>query len=193
MTPRSSLPSLSLSSKVSDRVLVDAAVAGDRTAFETLVLRHGPVLHRYARRMLRDEGAVHEVVQDTFVSAWRQLSSFRGDSAVRTWLFAICSRKVIDSTRVKHAQPVDDKLLQPLADPRAVDPFEFASNAEFVEALEAALAELPLRQRASWVLREIEGHTFPEIGAALGVSPDAVRGQHRRARAMLSQRLMRWR
>lgn len=108
MTPRSSLPSLSLSSEVSDRMLIDAAVAGDRTAFETLVLRHGPVLHRYARRMLRDEGAVHEVVQDTFVAAWRQLSSFRGDSAVRTWLFAICSRKVIDSTRVKHAQPVAD-------------------------------------------------------------------------------------
>lgn len=121
-------------------MLVDAAVAGDRTAFETLVLRHGPVLHRYARRMLRTRARS--------TRSYRTRSSRRGDNcpaseatAVRTWLFAIRSRKVIDSTRVKHAQPVDDKLLQPLADPRAVDPFEFASNAEFVEALEAALAE----------------------------------------------------
>ena len=180
--------------QMSDRVLMAASASGDRMSFEALVRRHGPALHRYARRMLRDEGDVAEVVQDTFVSAWRQLGTFRGDAAVQTWLFTICSRKVIDSRRVKRAQPLDDRLLEPLAGTgTAVDPFAFASNSAFMAALELALGELPPRQRASWVLREVESLTFPEIGVVLALSPDAVRGHHRRARAMLSERLRSWR
>lgn len=179
---------------ISDRVLLDAAALGDRLSFESLVHRYGPQLHRYARRMLRDEGDVVEVVQDTFVAAWGQLGTFRGDAAVQTWLFTICSRKVIDSRRLKRAHPLDDRLLEPLAgSATTVDPFAFASNSAFVAALEVALAELPPRQRASWVLREVDTLTFPEIGVVLALSPDAVRGHHRRARAMLGQRLRRWR
>ena len=176
-----------------DRVLLDAAVAGDRFAFEALVRRHGPALHRYARRMLRDEGDIADVVQDTFVAAWRQLATFRHDAAVQTWLFTICSRKIVDSRRVRRANPIDDRLLGPLADTTAVDPFVFASNAAFLAALDVALAELPPRQRASWVLREVEMLTFPEIGVVLALSPDAVRGHHRRARVTLSERMRRWR
>ncbi|GGG20094.1 putative RNA polymerase sigma factor [Rhodococcoides trifolii] len=177
---------------VSDRVLLDLSAAGDRTSFEQLVRRHGPSLTRYARRMLRDEGDVSEVVQDTFVVAWKQSSSFRGESTVRTWLFSICSRKIVDSRRVKRAQPMPDWLLEPAHVGRALDPHVFASNQEFVSALEKALAELPPRQRASWVLREIEGMTFPQIGVALSLSADGVRGHHLRARNALSLRMARW-
>jgi RNA polymerase sigma-70 factor (ECF subfamily) len=179
--------------RLGDRVLIDAAAAGDRQSFETLVLRYGPALHRYTRRMLRDEGDAAEVVQDTFIAAWRQLGTFRGEASVQTWLFAICSRKIVDSRRMRRAQPIDDRLLEPLAETSAsADPFAQASNSEFLAALEIALAELPARQRASWVLREIEQMTFADIGAALALSPDAVRGHHRRARTTLSQRLRRW-
>ncbi|MEU0493970.1 sigma-70 family RNA polymerase sigma factor [Mycobacterium sp. NPDC006124] len=177
-----------------DRALVDSAVLGDGQAFETLVLRYGPALHRYARRMLRDAGDVEEVVQDTFVAAWRQLASFRGDSSIQTWFFAICSRKIADTHRVKRNLPVDDRLMEPLvlSSPRE-DPFVVASNAEFLSALEAALAELPPRQRATWVLREIEAMSFVDVGTVLSLSPDAARGHHRRARATLGDRLARWR
>ncbi|MDG4663742.1 sigma factor [Mycobacterium sp. 236(2023)] len=67
-----------------DRVLAAAARAGDEAAFESLVRRHGPALYRYTRRMTADADAVNDIVQDTFVSAWRQIGTFRGDSAVRT-------------------------------------------------------------------------------------------------------------
>ena len=70
-----------------DTATVDAAILGDREAFESLVHYYGPALHRYARRMLADEGDILEVVQDTFVAAWRRLDSFRGESSMRTWLF----------------------------------------------------------------------------------------------------------
>lgn len=176
-----------------DRELAAAAAAGDRDAFEQLVRRHGPALYRYARRMVRDEHAVPDIVQETFVAAWRQIGGFRGDAGVRTWLFAICQRKVVDSHRVKRAVPIDDRLLDP-ADPSATaDPFAAASNAAFIAALEDALSELPPRQRAVWILREVEELTFPEIGTILAVSPDGARGHHHRARATLQQRLQRWR
>lgn len=178
---------------LADTVLIDAAVAGDRASFEILVRRHGPALHRYARRMLRDDGDAAEVVQDTFVSAWKQLGSFRRDAAVSTWLFVICAHKIIDSRRVRRATPIDDRLFDPIDTDRAHDPFISASNTDFVAALDRALAELPARQRASWILKEVETKSYPEIGRILSLSADAVRGHHRRATVTLRQRLDRWR
>ncbi|QNG20068.1 sigma-70 family RNA polymerase sigma factor [Rhodococcus triatomae] len=182
------------SEAASDRDLVDAARLGDRGAFEDLVRLNGPLLYRYARRMVTDEGVAAEVVQDTFVAAWRQLTDFRGESSFRTWVFSICSRKITDSRRVKRAQPIDDQLLVPLLPTeRDADPMVVVQNSAFLEALELALAELPPRQRACWVLREVEQMTFPQIGEILSMSPDSARGHHHRARTTLGQRLMRWR
>lgn len=176
-----------------DREVTAAAAAGDVAAFETLVIRHGPALYRYARRMTRDEAAVADIVQETFVAAWRQIDRFRGESGVKTWLFAICARKVVDSHRVKRAEPLDDRLLDPADPSPTADPFATVTNAEFLAALESALGELPPRQRAVWVLREVEELTFPQIGEILNLSSDGARGHHHRARATLQQRLQRWR
>ena len=179
--------------EVDERELAAAAAAGDRSAFEALIRRHGPALHRYARRMTRDEAAVQDIVQETFVAAWRQIDRFRGDSSPRTWLFAICSRKVADSHRVKRAIPLDDRLIDPVDPSAASDPFASLSNIEFLGALEEALAELPPRQRAVWMLREVEELTFPQIGTILSLSADGARGHHHRAKTTLQQRLQRWR
>lgn len=178
-----------------DEALRIAAVVGDREAFDVIVTRYGPVLYRYARRMLASESDVADVVQDTFVAAWRQIPGFRGASSLRTWLFAICNRKIADTHRLRRAKPVEDWMLEPLAGPDTVavdDPFTATSNAAFLEALEAALAELPVRQRAVWMMREIESMTFPEIGEVLELSPDAVRGHHLRATKSLRVLLRRW-
>ncbi len=176
-----------------DDALRIAAAIGDREAFDTIVIRYGPVLYRYARRMLADEADVADVVQDTFVAAWRQIGAFRGASSLRTWLFAICYRRIADTHRLKRAKPVEDWVLEPLAGPNtAADPFTAASNAAFLHALEESLSELPVRQRAVWMMREIEQMTFPEIGEVLSLNPDAVRGQHLRATKALRVLLRRW-
>jgi RNA polymerase sigma-70 factor (ECF subfamily) len=178
---------------VSDDVLCTVAALGDREAFEVIVSRYGPSLYRYCRRMLSTEADVADVVQDTFIAAWRQLGSFRATSSLRTWLFAICSRKIVDTRRIRRAQPIDDRLLEALPDEVGLsDPFAAASNSAFLAALEKALDELPARQRAAWVMHEIELMTFPEIGPVLHISPDAVRGHHHRATATLRLRLRRW-
>lgn len=176
-----------------DRVLAAAARAGDEVAFESLVRRHGPALYRYARRMTRDTDTVNDIVQETFVAAWRQIANFRAESSVRTWLFAICARKVVDSHRVKKAIPIDDRLIEPVDTDRGSDPFAAASNSAFLDAMELALGELPPRQRSVWLLREVERLTFPQIATILNLSPDGARGHHHRARTTLQQRLVQWR
>ena len=176
-----------------DEALRASAVVGDREAFDAIVNRYGPVLYRYARRMLAYEADVPDVVQDTFVAAWQQIGAFRGSSSLRTWLFAICYRKIADTHRLKRARPVEDWVLEPLAGPdTSADPFTAASNAAFLDALELALGELPVRQRAVWMMREVEQMTFPEIGEVLHLSPDAVRGHHLRAVKTLRVLLRRW-
>jgi RNA polymerase sigma-70 factor, ECF subfamily len=174
-----------------DRTLAAAAALGERSAFETIVHRYGPMLYGYVRRMVSDQDAVADVVQETFVAAWRQMDSYRGDASLKTWLFRICDRKIIDSRRVRYAEPIDDRLLEPM-EAAAADPAIVVSNTEFLAALERALTELPVRQRAVWILREIDGLTFPQIGVALTLSSGAVRGHYHRAQAMLRQRMQRW-
>ena len=178
--------------EVNDAALARAARVGDREAFETIVHRHGPSLYRYARRMLTDDGDVQEVVQDAFVGAWRDFEHYRGQSSLRTWLFGITAHKAVDRARKARAQPIDDRVLQTKPTGPASDPHIHMSQAEFLQALERALAELPYRQRACWLLREVEGMSQVQIGHILGVSPGAVRGQLHRARANLAERMVSW-
>ena len=98
-------------------MLCTAAALGDREAFDVLVARYGPPLYRYGRRMLNaeaDVADVADVVQDTFIAVWQHLGSFRGTSSLHTWIFAICSRKIVDSRRIRRAEPIDDRLLEAL-------------------------------------------------------------------------------
>lgn len=175
-----------------DRVLVSAAALGDTDAFEQIVARYGPEMLRYARNMLSDEGAAEEVVQDAFVAAWKGLDSFRGDSKLRTWLFSMVSHKVVDHRRRKSMAPAEDWVFERRSTDSNADPEKRATNDDFMRDLGLALSELPYRQRACWLLREVEGMTHPEIGQIMTLSAGAVRGQLVRARATLSERLASW-
>lgn len=177
----------------SDAVLVSAAALGETDAFEEIVGRYGPEMLRYARNMLSDRGAAEEVVQDAFVAAWRGLDTFRGDSALRTWLFALVSHKVIDHRRRRSVPPAEDWVFERPSAGAGSDPQAAVESDSFLAELGVALAELPHRQRACWLLREVEGMTHPEIGTIMKLSAGAVRGQLTRARATLSERLAPWR
>ncbi|KMO82434.1 ECF RNA polymerase sigma-E factor [Mycolicibacterium chlorophenolicum] len=183
---------LSVTDHLGDRTLAAAAAMGERAAFETIVHRYGPLLYGYVRRMISDRDGVDDVVQETFIAAWRQIDNYRGESALKTWLFRICDRKIIDSRRVRYAEPIDDRLIDPIDPSADSNPAVVLSNTEFLAALERALAELPVRQRAVWVLREIDGLTFPQIGVTLKLSPGAARGHHHRAQSTLRLRMQRW-
>ncbi|MBM7415435.1 MULTISPECIES: RNA polymerase sigma factor [Nocardiaceae] len=179
--------------ELGDRALAAAAGMGDRRAFEEIVRRLGPDMLRYATHLLSDRGAAEDIVQDALVDAWRGLRHFRSDSSLRTWLFSVVSHKVTDHRRRRSIAPVEDWVFErPSQDPRD-DPSRTVSDADFLSALDDALAELPYRQRACWLLREVEGMKHTEIGTVMALSPGAVRGHLTRARATLETRLETWR
>ncbi len=176
-----------------DRALVNAAALGERDAFEAIVLRYGPEMLRYAQNMLADSGAAEEVTQDAFVAAWKGLDGFRGEASLRTWLFTLVSHKAIDYRRRRRASPVQDWVFDTAQAAESDEPETHVSNASFLAELAMALGELTDRQRAAWLLHEVDGMTHAEIGRILTITPSAVRGHLTRARAALSERMAAWR
>jgi len=184
---------------VDDDVLVRRAVMGDRGAFTEIVERHGPALHRYARRLLPDDGATEDCVQETFLAAWRALPRFRGDAALRTWLFTLARhqasaqhRRSAGNRTRPQLRPVDPVDLVDTADPRG-DPAQLSEEGRLLGDLDRALRLLPERQRSAWILREVEELSYAEVGAVLDVTPTVVRGLLERARASLVTTLAAWR
>lgn len=177
-----------------DSDLVRRARLGDKRAFAAIVSRHGPALYRYAYRLLDEPAAVEDVLQETFIDAWRGLPSFRGDSSLRTWLFTLTRHRVSRVLRNRPARPavsVED-LRDRLADPLA-DPVHVQLGAGLLGALDTALRRLPTRQRSAWLLREIEDLSYDEIATVLGETPTVVRGLLERARTTLATSLKEWR
>jgi len=185
--------------QASSNALARRAGLGDRAAFEVLFRRHSTATHRFALRMLdSDAGLAEEVVQESWAKVWKRLPDFEGRSAFTTWMFTIVSHQALDLRRRRRPVPVDDRLLEPLTrtslrGPDDGDPHAAAQVGELWETLLVALGELPWRQRAAWLLREIEGMTYAEIAGVLQTSDAVVRGQLHRARRTLAIRMEQWR
>lgn len=183
----------------SDNALARRAGLGDRDAFDQLFRRHVEATHRFALRMLDSERALaDEAVQEAWVKAWRRLPDFEGRSAFTTWMFSIVSRQVLDLRRRRRPLAVDDEILEPLVQRRAPagadgDPYAAAVAGQLWETLLLALGELPWRQRAAWLLREMEGMAYGEIATVLDTTETVVRGQLHRARKTLATRMEQWR
>ena len=178
----------------SDLVLARSAGLGDREAFAIIFDRHAGAMFRYAVNMLDgDLHAAEDAVQDALERAWSNLPAFRGDAQLRTWLFRITANVVLSARRRRRPIAVDDELLSALPATPATEPIHEVEHSELRAALELALTELPWRQRATWLLREMEDLSYDEIADVLQTSPAVVRGQLHRARGTLAVRMVQWR
>lgn len=184
-----------INEQADDRALVAAASIGDRDAFSAIVNRHGRSMFRYARRMLHDAGDAEDVTQEALVAAWRGLPDYRGEASLRTWLFTLTARKAIDLGRRRRPLPIAESALAERLQAGAASAADSDPGglAGLLRALDAALLALPWRQRACWLLREVEGLSYDEIGAVLGCAEPVVRGQLARGRAELRRQLEAWR
>lgn len=180
---------------VADGVLARKAGMGDARAFAELFDRHFQASFRYALHMLDgDEDLAAEASQDAWVKAWRYLPDFRGDSRVQTWILSIVSRSSLDLRRRRRPIPVDDSIIEArLGSTDEGDPVRRAIDRELWEELSLALTELPWRQKACWLLRELEGQSYDEIARILDTTPTVVRGQLHRARRAVAIRMEAWR
>lgn len=177
-----------------DLHLLERARGGDLDAFNDLVACHQDQLFALVARMVPDRDQAHDVVQEAFFSAYRNMGSFRGGS-VRSWLSRIAVNAAMDAQRLKKRRPsqpypeLEDEAWQPPAGDEA-DPVTIALTAERTKALQAALAAITPDQRASIVLFDVEGYDYGEIAEMTGVSLGTVKSRIHRGRLALRERLV---
>lgn len=185
---------------IGDDELLRRAIAGNEAAFDVLVRRHTPRMYRVALRIVGNPLDAEDALQDAWISAWRALPRFRGESAVSTWLYRIVTNAALALIRRRpptiplDADGVGDEpggsFLDPalLVDDRA-EPDRQVIGAEQVKVVLRAVASLELSQRLPLVLHELEGLTYEEVAEVLGVSVPALRSRLHRARVALLDRL----
>lgn len=186
-----------------DEELIARHHAGDETAFPAMVARHRGKLAGFARRYLRNECDVEEVVNDAFMRAWRGLPRFRGDSSFATWLTRIvinlaknkywwnARRKIgamvsLDAPREGFEGGACGTLadLVPAASPDAAREVE---RAEFEEIAMRCIEAMPEFHREAMRLRAVLNLDYETIAARLNINVGTVKSRLSRARAMLQE------
>ncbi|MFJ9174005.1 RNA polymerase sigma factor [Streptomyces sp. NPDC102360] len=181
------------SSAREDALLTVRAAEGDEDAFAALVQRHAPTLIRLATRLLGTRTEAEDAVQDAFISAWRRLPEFNGQSSFGTWMYRIVTNRCLNILRAcKPVAPLESAGEVP-APEHDVSPARITEARDAVRDLRDALGQLSAEQRACWVLRELDGQSYEFIADAVGISQGAVRARVFRARRCLTQALGAWR
>jgi RNA polymerase sigma-70 factor (ECF subfamily) len=168
----------------SDVELVAAARAGDGNAFATLVRRHERRVYNLAYRMLGRPEDARDAAQEAFISCYRNLRRFRGDSAFGTWLHRIAVNACYDLLRRRRGEPVE--LDEAVAEVPDGDP---ADRAAVVVDVQRALLRVPQEFRAVIVMHDAQGMPYEEIAAALEVPVGTVKSRLHRGRIALAEAL----
>lgn len=164
----------------------------DADAFEALVHAHAQSLFRFALTLTREPGAAEDLVQETFLRAWRDRERFRGESQEATWLRRILHNAAVDRMR-RHKREllVSEVEADWRDDAFSVDSATVVERAQDRRELEDALVHVPFIYRAAVLLHDVEELTVREIADALGVGVPAVKQRLRRGRMMLVSALAR--
>jgi RNA polymerase sigma-70 factor (ECF subfamily) len=186
-----------------DRAAFARVAAGDRAALGEVVQRHQAAVFRFARRMLHDDAAAEDVLQETFVAALRRAGDFRGEGTVRGWLLAVARNAARMRQRRRVGEPSVHEPLDVLDEPASIeacaalgeaagfgaDPERALAAAEQSAArrvwLSGALEALPWGEREVLWLRDVEGLSGDDAAAALGLSRAAMKSRLHRARLHL--------
>lgn len=166
-----------------DRDLIEAARRGSNIAFSRLVDRHQRAVRAFLRRALGNEAEADDLAQEAFVTAWERIGAYRGEAAFRTWLCGIPWRKLATARRAwarsvrRDTEWMEAETLQQPA----------AGQADRRLALEAALASLPLEQRAAVALCLGGEFSHAEAAQALNLPLGTVKSHVTRGRTRLLQ------
>jgi RNA polymerase sigma-70 factor (ECF subfamily) len=174
---------------VDESALISSAQAGDRAAFNQLVLIYERQARTVAYRLLSDSDAAADAVQDSFFKIYRRIHQYRGGS-FRAWVLRIVTNSCYDSLRARKrhfASRLDSDTLPPDRDRRLTDwrasPHDYAMRRELGSLLDRAIMQLPPAQRAVLVMCDMEGFQYHEVAAITGVSLGTVKSRLSRARA----------
>jgi RNA polymerase sigma-70 factor (ECF subfamily) len=166
-----------------DAATVALARGGDSEAFRALVERHSRAVYRVAHRMTGNPSDAEDVVQETFLKAYRQLGRFESRANFSTWLHRIAVNCSIDLIRSRPHREAghDSSDLEEMANPDApaatgqTTPERLMISTEMQERITEAMSGLSARERAAFVLRHFEGHSIDEISRSLGLKSNATK------------------
>jgi RNA polymerase sigma-70 factor, ECF subfamily len=166
---------------------VRRTLAGDLSAFEALVTRHGPVVHRVAARIVGPHDA-DDVSQDALLRAFHRLGRYRGEGSFRAWLLQIAHNTAITALR-RRAEPAEDDSA--LSDRPSADrlPADRLQQRERLDRLAAKLTLLRPEHRSVLVLRDVEGLSYEEVARVTDMPLGSVKGRLHRARSELIELL----
>lgn len=157
-----------------DCELVQQIRNGDKNAYQTLVERHSRVLFRLAYRITGNASDADDVVQETFLRAYRNLHSFDSRASFATWIQRIAANYSLDLLRARKRQVDPGDELPQLAD-KAPQPDRLLLNSQLRECLDSGLRRLSEQERSAFVLRHFEGQSISEIGSALAIGESAAK------------------
>ena len=181
-----------------DQKLVEKAQKGDKKAFGILVEKYNKKLTRLLSRMVRDQSEIEDIVQDSFIKAYRAINNFRGDSAFYTWLYRIGINtaknhlvslgrrpKAMNNVEIEDIENFDDGH-----DMRSLEtPETSMMTNEIVVTVNQAIEFLPDDLRQAISLREMDGLSYEEIADIMDCPIGTVRSRIFRAREAISEKL----
>jgi len=177
---------------------LEALRAGDRAEFSRLVEAYSGKLYRLALKMLGNQQDAEDILQETFIKAYRHLNSFDGRSSLSTWLYRIATNEALMKLRRKHPDTVSiDEPVETMEGEQEplqiVDwcclPEEELTSVEVRSYIDAAVERLPESLRVVFLLRDIEDLSTLETAQALNLSEEAVKTRLSRARMRMREEL----
>lgn len=200
ITPATEPPGLVVVIDV-DAELVARTVAGDKRAFELLVIKYQRRVERLIARMVRDVDLVDDIAQETFIRAYRALPKFRGEAQFYTWLYRIAVNTAKKSLMAMKRDPLvfghgiassdsDDETYRPQHEQTSDEtPDMVLAAKEIAAVVNAAMDALPDDLRQALSLREIDGWTYEEIATTMNCPIGTVRSRIFRAREAVSAKV----
>jgi RNA polymerase sigma-70 factor (ECF subfamily) len=169
-------------------------------AFDKLYREHVDLVYRYAYRLCGEAESAKDLVQETFLNAYRGLQQFRNDAKLSTWLYTIASRACLRMRRKRKGAPERELSLEEFVPSSegefhlqipidGLTPQQALENKELRQALDEAINKLPKKYRMTLVLRDMEGLSAAEAGAIMGLSERAVKSRLHRARLFVRREL----
>lgn len=176
------------------------ATGDERSQFDRIYRDHVDLIYRYANRLCGETEAAKDLVQETFLNAYRGFKDFRGDARISTWLYTIASRACLRMRRKKKGEPERELSLEefvPTSEGEfrlqipvdGLSPEEAFQKKELRQALDQAIEKLPKKYRMVLVLRDMEGLSAKEVGTVMGLNERAVKSRLHRARLFVRREL----
>ena len=181
-----------------DQKLVEKAQKGDKKAFGILVEKYNKKLTRLLSRMVRDQSEIEDIVQDSFIKAYRAINNFRGDSAFYTWLYRIGINTAKNHlvSLGKRPKAMDANEIEEMENYESMSELRVSETPEstmmsnqIAETVNGAIQNLPDELREAISLREIDGLCYEEISELMDCPIGTVRSRIFRARETIAEKL----